>query len=41
LLTYYCLVCGKLKQGDANRVEINVCEECSSADSEEGEDVRK
>jgi ribosome-binding protein aMBF1 (putative translation factor) len=37
MLTFYCLVCGKLKKGNVERTELNVCEECSSSDSEEGE----
>ncbi len=35
LHTYYCLVCGKLKQGDVRRIELNVCEDCSPPESEE------
>jgi protein-arginine kinase activator protein McsA len=37
LLTYYCLCCGKLKQGDWKRVELNVCEECATAESDEND----
>jgi NMD protein affecting ribosome stability and mRNA decay len=37
LYTFYCLSCGKLKQGDSKRVELNICEDCdvNVKDSEE------
>jgi len=33
--TYFCLVCGKLKQGDMQRLERNICEDCEPCDVNE------